>query len=106
MRKKRKRTTFKPRRRQRIQDDAAPTGLNTKPVQADARPPPRGFFYKQEVCRIVDRTWPQLWRWIRAGKFPKPRLHGGRPIWLQSDLDMYFAGLAECQYKPLESDAA
>jgi predicted DNA-binding transcriptional regulator AlpA len=99
---------FKPRRRQKqFQNDAAPSGSELKPKNAEARPPPpRAFYYRKEVAEIIDRTWPCIWQWIREGKFPKPHMHGGRPIWLKSDIDAYFASLPECIYKPLETEDA
>jgi hypothetical protein len=67
MRKRKARTKFKPRRRQkRIQNDAVPSGLEQKPEDANPRPPPipYPFYYRDEVCALVDRTWPRLWQWI------------------------------------------
>jgi hypothetical protein len=98
-----------PRRRQRIQNDAALSDLDSKPVDANPRPPPPRypFYYRDEVAAIIDRTTVQLWQYVRDGKISKPHKHGNRPIWFQSQIDEYFANLPECKYKPKEElDAA
>jgi len=106
MRKKRKRSTFKPRRRQRIQDDAAPSGVEQKPEDANPRPPPLPYYTKREVLALVQRTWPALWNMIRQGKFPKPRELFDEPIWFKADIEAWFTALPVRTYKPLEKENA
>jgi len=110
--KKRKRSKFKPRRRQRrIQNNAPSPGIerNNKPVDANPRGPPEAlYFTKAQVLELVGKTWPCVWQWIREGKFPQPHMLGGRTIFLVDEIKAWFAALPVPQYKPLEeeSDAA
>jgi len=110
MRKRKARTKLKPRRRrQRIQNDARPSGIDSKPVEANPRPPPPPlppYYTKKEVLAFVRRTWPALWNMVRAGKFPKPHALFGEPIWFADDVRAWFATLPERSYKPLEGDDA
>ena len=48
---------------------------------------------KPEVCDRVGRTFPTVWRWMRAGKFPRSRSLHGRPVWVESEIDAFIAAL-------------
>jgi predicted DNA-binding transcriptional regulator AlpA len=54
---------------------------------------------KAEVCDKVGRTFPTVWLWMRQGRFPRARDCGGRPAWLESDIDAWIAGLPPREYK-------
>jgi predicted DNA-binding transcriptional regulator AlpA len=42
--------------------------------------------YKEEVLYAIGCSSTTLWRWIKADKFPKGFLVGGRRAWRESDL--------------------
>jgi len=55
-----------------------------------------------EVVAIVGATYPTLWDWMRAGKFPRSRIVGGKSKWLSTEVD---AWLATLPVRPLNGDA-
>ena len=57
---------------------------------------------KPEVLAITGTSFPTLWQWMRAGKFPRAHIHGGRSMWLSTEIDDYLAGL---KVRPLKGDA-
>ena len=57
---------------------------------------------KPEVLAITGTSFPTLWQWMRAGKFPRARIHGGRSMWLSTEIDEY---LARLKVRPLKGDA-
>jgi predicted DNA-binding transcriptional regulator AlpA len=48
---------------------------------------------KTEVCAIAGASFPTLWLWMRAGKFPLARVVGGKSKWLSSDIEAWMASL-------------
>jgi predicted DNA-binding transcriptional regulator AlpA len=48
---------------------------------------------KAEVCRIVGATFPTIWAWQRAGKFPRSRSVGGKSMWLESEVRQWMQAL-------------
>jgi prophage regulatory protein len=48
---------------------------------------------KAEVCRIVGATFPTIWTWQRAGKFPRSRSVGGKSMWLESEIRQWMQAL-------------
>jgi prophage regulatory protein len=58
---------------------------------------------KPEVMTITGLSYPTLWAWMRAGKFPRSRIVGGKSMWLSSEIDAWLAGLP---VRPLKGDAA
>jgi predicted DNA-binding transcriptional regulator AlpA len=48
---------------------------------------------KAEVCRIVGATFPTIWAWQRAGKFPRSRSVGGKSMWLESEVRQWLRAL-------------
>jgi predicted DNA-binding transcriptional regulator AlpA len=42
---------------------------------------------KLEVCERVNLTYPTIWAWMRAGKFPRSRDLGGKICWLSTEID-------------------
>jgi predicted DNA-binding transcriptional regulator AlpA len=57
---------------------------------------------KPEVCAIANATYPTVWQWMLAGKFPRSRIVAGRSMWLSTEVD---AWLAELPVRPLKGDA-
>jgi predicted DNA-binding transcriptional regulator AlpA len=33
---------------------------------------------KSQICKIANVTYPTVWAWMRAGKFPRARIVGGK----------------------------
>jgi len=59
---------------------------------------------KPEVCDRVGKTFPTIWLWMREGKFPLARDCGGKPAWLESEIDQWIESRPKRQYK--SADAA
>jgi predicted DNA-binding transcriptional regulator AlpA len=60
---------------------------------------------KAEVLERVGRTFPTIWAWMRAGKFPRARDLGGRPAWVESEVEAWIAALPIRRFKG-DDDAA
>jgi predicted DNA-binding transcriptional regulator AlpA len=54
---------------------------------------------KAEVCDRVGRTFPCIWAMMRAGKFPRARELGGKPAWIESEIEAWIASLPVREYK-------
>jgi prophage regulatory protein len=67
-------------------------------------PPPlvERLLSKYEVMTITGMSYPTLWAWMRAGKFPRSRIVGGKSMWLSTEIDAWLAGLPK---RPLKGDA-
>lgn len=54
-------------------------------------PPNSGerFVLWPEVHERTGRTYPTIWAWMRAGKFPRSRDVNGRPAWLASEIETW-----------------
>jgi prophage regulatory protein len=65
---------------------------------------------KREVCRVAHTSFPTLWQWMRQGKFPPPKVVGGRSMWRASSVESWLNNLPVRKYKPTPeqggSDAA
>jgi predicted DNA-binding transcriptional regulator AlpA len=58
---------------------------------------------KFEVCAITNVTYPTIWSWQRAGKFPRSRIVGGKSMWLSTEIEAWLAALP---VRPLKGDEA
>lgn len=70
-----------------------------------ARPPPvegERLLTKAEVVAMVGMSFVTVWRMMRAGTFPRSRLVRSRPMWLNSELSLWFERLPRV---PLKGDA-
>jgi predicted DNA-binding transcriptional regulator AlpA len=56
--------------------------------KADAR-----LISKQEVLGRTGFSYPTIWAWMRAGKFPRCRDVGGKSMWLASDIEAWIYDL-------------
>ena len=56
---------------------------------------------KPEVIAIANASFPTIWEWMRAGKFPRARIVGGRSMWRSDDIDKW---LAELPVRALKGD--
>jgi predicted DNA-binding transcriptional regulator AlpA len=94
---------------QRPPDDAPaePAETNGKPHKpryahrARAPPPPLvRLLSKAEVVAITNVSYVTLWKWMRNGEFPLPRVAGGQSKWLSSEIDQW---LIELPIRPLKA---
>jgi prophage regulatory protein len=68
---------------------------------AEATPPSCVFLTKQQLLRKVPVTAPTIWAWVRAGKFPKPRVLGvNRTVWIEAEVDAWMQAQPVRNYKP------
>jgi predicted DNA-binding transcriptional regulator AlpA len=73
-----------------------------KPELTDDAPSAGGrLLDKPQVCKIANVTYPTIWAWMRAGKFPRARIVGGKSMWLSTEIDAWLAALPE---RPLKGD--
>jgi predicted DNA-binding transcriptional regulator AlpA len=51
---------------------------------------------KAEILAITGVTFPTIWAWMRAGKFPRSYVIGGgssKSVWRSDQIDAWIAGL-------------
>jgi predicted DNA-binding transcriptional regulator AlpA len=48
---------------------------------------------KNRILAITNVSYPTIWAWMRAGKFPRSRVVGGKSMWLSSEIDAWLANL-------------
>jgi prophage regulatory protein len=58
----------------------------------DKKPEVR-LLLKGEVLDRVGISYPALWAWMRAGKFPRSRELGGKAAWLESEIEAWINAL-------------
>jgi predicted DNA-binding transcriptional regulator AlpA len=56
------------------------------------------FIFKSELLERLGQSYPTLWKRMRRGEFPLPRILGNKNVWLASEVDDYLAGLPCRQY--------
>jgi prophage regulatory protein len=56
---------------------------------------------KPEIMALTGVSFPTIWEWIRAGKFPRGRIVGGQTRWRSDEVDAWLAGLS---VRPLKDD--
>jgi prophage regulatory protein len=61
---------------------------------------------KPEVLDRVGVTFPTLWKMMREKKFPQARNLGGRPAWVESEIDAWIAALPVREYKAANNTVA
>jgi predicted DNA-binding transcriptional regulator AlpA len=54
---------------------------------------------KAEVITITGKSFPTLWAWMRAGKFPRARVVGEHPAWLASEVNAWIKALPIKKFK-------
>ena len=75
-----------------------PKPRNTPPLP----PPAVRLMSKHEVLAITNVSYPTLWSWMRANKFPRSLIVGGLTKWRSTDID---AWLAQLPVRRLKGDA-
>jgi predicted DNA-binding transcriptional regulator AlpA len=61
---------------------------------------------RQEVMSLSGLSYPTIWAWGRKGKFPKPKVVGGKNMWLASEIDAWVNSLVTREWKPLDDESA
>jgi predicted DNA-binding transcriptional regulator AlpA len=64
-------------------------------------PPAERLVSKHEVLAITGVSHPTIWSWMRAGKFPRSRIVGGKSMWLSTDIAHW---LEQLPIRPLKGD--
>ena len=54
---------------------------------------------KKQVLALVPVTFPTIWTWMRAGKFPAARSIGDRPMWLEAEVIEWITTRPKRDYK-------
>ena len=76
--------------------------MNQTNNDAAAEQPTLVFLSKAEVLRRIPITGPTLWSWVRAGKFPRPRIISqNKTVWLQSEVHEWMQSRPLRNYKPI-----
>ena len=69
---------------------------------AAAEQPTLVFLSKAQVLQKIPVTAPTLWAWVRAGKFPRPRIISqNKTVWLQSEVHEWMQSRPLRNYKPI-----
>jgi predicted DNA-binding transcriptional regulator AlpA len=58
---------------------------------------------RREVIDRVGVSYPTIWTWMRAGKFPRSRIIGGKIAWVEAEIERWIMDLP---IKPLKGDDA
>jgi predicted DNA-binding transcriptional regulator AlpA len=48
---------------------------------------------KAEILAITGVTFPTIWKWMLARRFPRSRAVGGKSMWLSTEVDAWLAAL-------------
>jgi predicted DNA-binding transcriptional regulator AlpA len=72
-----------------------------KPFVLDGNPK---LLAKRQVLELLGCSANSLWRWVRAGRFPKGKMLGSKTVWLSTEVEAFVAGLPSQRLKPWEGD--
>jgi predicted DNA-binding transcriptional regulator AlpA len=67
--------------------------LTATPRPSRSADHPARLLDKSQVCEIANVTFPTIWAWMRAGKFPRARVVGGKSMWIGSEVDAWLSAL-------------
>jgi predicted DNA-binding transcriptional regulator AlpA len=73
----------------------------TPPID-DADQKPLRFIYKAELLDRVGMSYPQIWAWMRDGRFPMSRSVAGKVAWIEREIDDWMMSRPHRQYKPAD----
>jgi predicted DNA-binding transcriptional regulator AlpA len=75
-------------------------------MTTDQQNPSCRLLSKAQVCAIAGVTFPTIWAWMRAGKFPRARKAGvgnnGKSVWRSDEVEQW---LADLPVRRLKGDA-
>jgi predicted DNA-binding transcriptional regulator AlpA len=60
---------------------------------------PARLLSRREVCDRVGVSYPTIWAWMRADKFPRSREIGGKIAWVESEIDTWITNLPVVRLK-------
>jgi prophage regulatory protein len=61
---------------------------------------PRRLMHRSEVLDIVGATYVTVWKWMRAGKFPRSVVTcGGQVAWYSNEIEAWLASLPRQRLK-------
>jgi predicted DNA-binding transcriptional regulator AlpA len=66
---------------------------------ASKQPPPIRLIYKKELCEWLGLSFVTIWRLIRQGLLPPPRILGGKSVWFEHEINERLAQLPVRRYK-------
>jgi predicted DNA-binding transcriptional regulator AlpA len=72
-----------------------------KPFALDGNPK---LLSKAQVLALLGVSANSLWRWCRAGKFPKGKMLGTQVRWLSTEVEAFVATLPSQRLKPLDRE--
>ncbi len=58
-------------------------------VKRDLTPKSEQFLLIEEIMRLTRRSRPTIYRWYKAGIFPRPHKVGGSISWKKSEYDSW-----------------
>jgi len=58
---------------------------------------------KPEILDITGVSYPTIWAWMRAGRFPRSRIAGGKSVWRSDEVDAWLSALP---VRKLKGDAS
>jgi predicted DNA-binding transcriptional regulator AlpA len=82
-------------------DDAAEATAIVPDAPRDRGPPIGGWIDRRQLMARLPLSWPSIWKQIRAGKFPRPRVLGGKNLWPLAEVDAFLDALPRREYPPL-----
>ena len=62
-------------------------------VKRDLTPKSEQFLRVDEIIKLTRRSRPTIYRWAKAGIFPKPYRIGGSIAWKRSEYDLWARSL-------------
>jgi predicted DNA-binding transcriptional regulator AlpA len=84
--------------------DAVPLPERRRALIESARPPPPvRLLSRIEVCARIGVSYPTIWKWMRAGRFPRSRvMNDGKICWIESDVEKWIRDLPVQTLKPAD----
>jgi predicted DNA-binding transcriptional regulator AlpA len=67
--------------------------------QSDEPAQPLRMIFKPEVIQRVGHSFPTIWKWMRAGKFPLSFQIGSKTAWREDEVDQWLASRPRSSFK-------
>lgn len=68
-------------------------------ADGDGAARPVRLLFKPEVLKLVGHTFPTIWRWMRAGRFPLSINVGAKTAWYENEINTWIASQPRSQFK-------
>lgn len=59
------------------------------------------FYARADILKVVPRSYPTIWQWMREGRFPLGRQMGDKTVWFADEVDDWLRDLPVRKYKPI-----